>query len=233
MATTQFHFEESTHTYTVDGVAIPSVTQILSDLGYSNYEIVERVNPEALEHKQQLGKLVHQACHYFDENDLMTHDDQGHLLIPEIVHNRLSGYKKFRQDTGYVPSVNEGRGVGELYGMKYGMQFDSIGKCHGKLPWYLVDIKNASGAAQRSWAIQTAAYASGQKFLPKILPAMFVRLIVQLFDDCTYKVFSSADRSSKIFKPEDFQVWQACLAVAIDKRNHAIREKVPYVNASN
>lgn len=218
-----FTFDEARHEYRIGDQVIPSVTQILSSLGYSNYEIVERVNPQALEYKRQLGKLVHQACHYFDESDLIEQDTQGHLMIPEDVHRRLQGYKKFRADTGYVPKVNEGRSVGELYGMKYGMQFDSIGMSHGKLPYWLVDIKNASGSAQRSWAIQTAAYAMGQKVLPKVSHSSFVRVIVQLDDEGGYRLFTSQDRSSKIFRPEDFQVWQACLAVSVDKRNCALQ----------
>lgn len=218
-----FAFNEERHEYSVNGVVIPSVTQILSSLGYSNMEAAERFNPEAVERKRQLGKLVHQACHFWDESDLKEHDDQGHLMIPEVVYNRLQGYKKFRAETGYTPIINEGRGVGELYGMRYGMQFDSIGRCNGSGPYWLVDIKNASGAAQRSWAIQTAAYALGQKTLPKVPASSFVRVIVQLFDDSSYKLFSSKDRTSRIFKTEDFQVWQAALAIAIDKRNNAIQ----------
>jgi hypothetical protein len=218
-----FAFNEERHEYSSGGVVIPSVTQILSSLGYSNYEIVERLNPEALERKRQLGKLVHQAAHYHDENDLTERDASGQLLIPEVVYNRLAAYKKFRAETGYTPIINEGRGVGELYGMKYGMQFDSIGRCKENGPYWLVDLKNASGGPQRAWAIQTAAYAMGQRAIPKVVPSAFVRVIVQLFDDTSYKLFLSTDRNSKIFKPEDFQVWQAALAVAIDKRNHAIQ----------
>lgn len=214
-----FTFDEERHEYRVGEQVIPSVTQVLSQLGYSNYEAAERFNAEALEYKRQLGKLVHQACHYNDENDLSTHDAQGHLMIPEVVFNRLQAYRKFREETGYAPIINEGRGVGELYGMRYGMQFDSIGRCRNKLPYWIVDIKNASGSAQRSWAIQTAAYAMGQKALPKVMHAMFVRAIVQLFDDGTYRLFTSQDQNSKIFTSQDFVIWQSCLAIAIDQRN--------------
>jgi len=214
-----FTFDEARHEYRVGDQVVPSVTQILSDLGYSNYEIVERLNPEALERKRQIGKLVHQACHFFDENDLIEKD------LPEVIYQRLQGYKKFRADTGYAPTLNEGRGIGDLYGMKFGMQFDSIGMCHGKLPYWLVDIKNASGSAQRAWGLQTAAYAMGQKLLPKVAPSAFVRVIVQLDDESGYKLYASKDRGSKIFKPEDFQVWPACLAVSIDKRNHNLERR--------
>jgi len=221
----QFSFNDDRHEYSVGGVVIPSVTQILSSLGYSNYEIVERLNPEALERKRQLGKLVHQACHYHDENDLPLQRQSVEAALNALhvdVAGRVRAYLKFRNDTGYAPFVNEGRGVGELYGMKYGMQFDSIGQCNSKGPFWLVDLKNAAGGPQRAWAIQTAAYAMGQRAIPKVIPSAFVRVIVQLFDDGSYKLFLSTDRGSKIYKPEDFQVWQAALAVAIDKRNHAI-----------
>jgi len=218
-----FQFDESTHVYTVDGLAIPSVTQVLAQLGYSNYEAAERFNAEALEYKRQLGKLVHQACHYNDENDLETHDSRGCLVIPEVIFSRLQAYRKFRADTGYTPIINEGRGVGELYGMKYGMQFDSIGQCRQKPPYWLVDIKNASGSPQRSWAIQTAAYAMGQKALPKVAHSCFVRAIVQLFDDGTYRLFTSQDPRSKIFTPQDFAIWQSCLAISIDQRNSHVK----------
>lgn len=219
----QFSFNEERHEYSVGGIVIPSVTQILSSLGYSNLEAAERFNAEAVERKRQLGKLVHQACHYYDENDLQERDERGNLTIPEVVFNRLTAYKKFRAETGYKPIVNEGRGVGELYGMKYGMQFDSIGRYGEQGPHWIVDIKNASGSPQRSWGLQTAAYVLGQKAISNVGPSSFVRVIVQLFDDCTYRMFSSSDRGSKIFKSEDFAVWQAALAVAIDKRNHQIQ----------
>jgi hypothetical protein len=124
--------------------------------------------------------------------------------------------------------MNEGRQVGELYGMRYGMQFDSIGQYQAKGPWVLVDLKNASGSPQRSWGLQCAAYVSGQKVI-KAAPTAFVRVIVQLFDEPMngklYRLFSSADPSSKIFHATDFQIWQAALAVSIDKQNHGIERR--------
>lgn len=218
-AATTFQFNEATHTYSENGVVIQSVTQILSSLGYSNIEAAERFNPEALERKRQLGKLVHQLAHFYDEGDL---DETPYQEFP-VLMNRLAAYKKFRAETGYTPIVNEGRGVGEVYGMRFGMQFDSIGQFNGRGPWVIVDIKNASGSPQRSWAIQTAAYAMGQKALPKVNYREFNRCIVQPFDDGNYKLFSSTDPGSKIFRPEDFHIWQACLAIAIDKRNHGLK----------
>lgn len=218
-AVATFDFNEATHTYSENGVVIQSVTQILSSMGYSNMEAAERFNPEALERKRQLGKLVHQLAHFYDEGDL----DEGPYQEFPVLMNRLAAYKKFRAETGYTPIVNEGRSVGEVYGMRFGMQFDSIGQFNGHGHWVILDIKNASGSPQRSWALQTAAYAMGQKALPAVKYREFTRCIVQPFDDGSYKLFSSTDPGSKIFRPEDFQIWQACLAIAIDKRNHGLK----------
>jgi len=214
-----FDFNEDRHEYTANGEVVPSVTQILTEMGYSNYSELQAMMPAVLERKRQLGKLVHQAIHFYNENDL---DEETQVKPYPIIEARLNGYKAFEAATGYKPLVNEGRQIAEAYGMKFAMCFDSIGLCHGKPPYWLVDIKNASGQPQRSWAIQTAAYALGQKFLPKIPYRALTRVIVQLFDDGTFRLFSSNDQNSKIFGRDDAAVWQAALCLAIDKRNYRL-----------
>jgi hypothetical protein len=233
MATTTqaWTYSDATHTYAHQGQVVPSVTQVLSELGYSNYQIVEKANPEALEYKRQLGKLVHQAAHYFDENDLPPEE-----TLPDVVRKRLQGYKKFRSETGYTPVINEGRYIFEMFGMKFGGQFDSIGTI-GKR-WALVDIKNASGMGQRSWGLQTAAYEAGIKNALKvgkfpfalspeqirgILSAPMLRIIPQLFDDASFRLHTSEAPRSKVFFPEDLTVWQAALCIVLDKRNHEVK----------
>lgn len=222
-AVATFQFDEATHTYSENGVVIQSVTQILSSMGYSNMEAAERFNPEALERKRQLGKLVHQLAHFYDEGDL----DEGPYQGFPVLMNRLAAYKKFRAETGYTPIVNEGRHLFDVFGMKYGGQFDSIGSCADRsTPNWIVDIKNASGSPQRSWGLQLAAYELGIKHAkPAFIPAPsggMVRVIVQLFDDASYRLFTSADRNSKIFSAADMHIFQAALAVSIDKSNHGL-----------
>lgn len=207
-----FTFNEKEHRYSMpDGRRVLSSTQILSAVGYVNYDMVPL---DRLEYKRQIGKLVHQACHFFDEGDL---DEQD---LPEVVLRRLNGYKKFRRDTGYVPQVNEGQFLGCCYGMYYGMQFDSIGECAGR-PW-LVDIKNAAGAPKRAWALQLASYTLGVKPFSVIAPERYIRVIVQLDDESGYKLYTSQDRNSKIFQINDNAIWPAVLATAIDLDNHKL-----------
>lgn len=232
-------YDDVHHRYERNGKVVPSVTQVLAELGFSNYAIVEATNPLALERKRQIGKLVHQAAHFWDEDQKTLSVevlDLWESQLPEVVRLRLQGYKKFRKDTGYTPIINEGRYIFETFGMSYGGQFDSIGTI-GKR-WALVDIKNASGAGQRSWGLQTVAYEEGIKsairaghfpftLTPEqirgILSAPMLRVIPQLFDDGTYKLYTSDDRQSKVFFDNDLRVWQSTLCIALDKRNHETR----------
>jgi hypothetical protein len=229
-------YEDAAHRYERAGRAVPSVTQVLAELGFSNYAIVEQTNPLALERKRQIGKLVHQAAHFYDEDSRTMPADVMELWeskLPEVVRLRLQGYKKFRKDTDYTPVINEGRYVFELFGMPFGGQFDSIGTIGRR--WALVDIKNASGMGQRSWGLQTCAYEEGIKgairaghfpfaLTPEqtrgILTSPMLRIIPQLFDDGTCKLHTSDDPQSKVFYPEDLRVWQSALCISLDKRNH-------------
>jgi hypothetical protein len=226
-----FSFDEAGHVYRDErGTVIPSVTQVLNELGFSNYAIVEQMNPVALERKRQIGKLVHQACHFWDIGDL---NEELQTKPWPVIQGRLDAYKLFRKNTGYTPIVNEGRMMGGFMGMLFGMQYDSIGTI-GKR-WVVCDIKNASGSGQRSWGIQEAAYEAGIKaaitsgrfpfpLTPEqvrgILSAPMLRVIPQLFDDGTYKLHTSDDAKSKVFFENDSRVWQSALCISLDKRNH-------------
>ena len=201
---TGFTFDEAGHICRdAQGVIIPTVTQVLADCGMYDFSMVP---PEVLERKAQLGRLVHQACHYFDEGDL---DESG--LHPEV-HARLQGYKQFRADTGYEPAVHERRHIFEVHGMRFSGQYDSVGT-RGKENW-LVDIKNAASFSP-CWGLQTAAYELGLPSRRLCAPFNYRRVVVQLFADGRYKLHTFSDGNDK-------QVFLACLAVATWKRNHKL-----------
>lgn len=198
---TAFQFDAATHQYTHEGRVLPSVTQIIQEFGLVNFD---HVPPEVLRRKAQLGRLVHQACHFFDENDCPEQ------LHPEVAI-RLEAYKAFRRDTGYSPEVNEFQQVGEIHGMKFGMQFDSIGTIPGGKRW-IIDIKNAASYS-RAWGLQLAAYDMAA-------PASFAgmkrtRVAVQLFPDGRYKLHTFND-------PQDYSIFQSMLAISTWKRNNKI-----------
>jgi hypothetical protein len=195
-----FTFDEASHIYAVNGMPVPNVTRMLQGAGIISFE---HVPPDVLRRKQLLGKLVHQACHFYDENDLPER-------LPQEVAVRLEAYKKFRSESGYKPMRNEGRMVAVVHGMSYGMQFDSIGPLNG-LPT-IVDLKTGV-AVEPGWGVQTAGYELG---IPKPLPhPRYQRVVVQLKDDGNYKVHTYAD-------PTDAQIFLACLAIATWKQNKRI-----------
>lgn len=59
----RIEFDEKTHTYAVEGVQYPSVTQILAPLTQSHYG---SINPSVLQYAADRGKAVHTACELID-----------------------------------------------------------------------------------------------------------------------------------------------------------------------
>lgn len=55
-------FDEATHTYTIDGVAVPSVTDVCSILTASKYA----ANAGAIEAARARGTAVHELCEAYD-----------------------------------------------------------------------------------------------------------------------------------------------------------------------
>jgi len=60
-------FDDATHTYTLDGERLPSVTGILQRSGAINFD---HIPPSILDKARDRGTAVHRAVHYYNENDL-------------------------------------------------------------------------------------------------------------------------------------------------------------------
>jgi hypothetical protein len=92
-------FEKEGHTYTHNGLIVPSITQILMAEGFIDATWFD-------EWSRDKGSMVHLACHYdlTDELDYDTVDDE---IIPY-----LSGFRKFMNESGFkverseVPAIN-------------------------------------------------------------------------------------------------------------------------------
>lgn len=94
-------FEESTHTYTLGGRRLPSVTQILKPLYKFN-----GISPETLNAKAALGTAVHLACELLDKNDLDEETEEGRAGLVAVA-GYLAGYKLFLRDMKPVVIANE------------------------------------------------------------------------------------------------------------------------------
>lgn len=83
-------FQEEDHSYTLDGIPIPSVTTILSNVGlYPDFQFVDEWYAER-------GKRVHKACHFLDKGTLdrekLEAQDKGGLILPYV-----ESYEKFKE----------------------------------------------------------------------------------------------------------------------------------------
>jgi hypothetical protein len=88
-------FDEATHTYTLDGERLPSVTQILQRAGAIDFS---HIPPTILEAARERGTAVHKAVHYFNENDLDV--DVFRVAFPDY-WPYVSAWIKFLDTSGF------------------------------------------------------------------------------------------------------------------------------------
>ena len=88
-ATATFTFDDLAHIYRdAEGRVVPSVTQAMKASGLINFD---HVSPAVLEHKRQLGTLVHKAAELWDRGESL--DDYE---IPADVREYVEGHINFR-----------------------------------------------------------------------------------------------------------------------------------------
>lgn len=191
MIVAALQFDEATHTYTLDGEVLPSVTQILEGVGIIDYSHIPSSTREmALER----GRIVHRVTQLDDEGDL----DES--TVDEAIVPYLGSWRRFRADTGFVPNEVERRGHHQRF--RYAGTRDRVGPMNGAA--WLVDIKTNDAP---EWVrMQTAAYAA---FDPE--PRRFKRVCVEL--KATGKVpYRIIERKGSEFG-EDFNDFLAALRV--------------------
>lgn len=64
-------FDRASHVYTIDGIVVPSVTQVLNEERFIDFSMVPN---ETLEQAQARGTYVHAVLHYLLENDFDLDD---------------------------------------------------------------------------------------------------------------------------------------------------------------
>lgn len=141
-------FDETTHTYRLDGRVVPSVTQIIKPLiDYSH------VPADALERARQEGTAIHRMVELDCAGDL---DIDG---LPDWLRPYLSAWHRFRSDTNFQIERSESRVYHPL--MRYAGTLDLLGTglFSRRTRRMLVDVKR-SFAAGRAIGVQTAAYAN-------------------------------------------------------------------------
>lgn len=184
------NFDAELHQYTLHGVVLPSVTQILEAVGVVDYSYLP---PATRRMALGRGSAVHSATQFDDEGDL----DET-LLDDELVPY-LTAWRRFRAETGFVPDLIEHRSFDPKY--RYAGTLDRRGAFPDGTK-AICDIKTNSS---EGWvALQLSAYAA---FFES--PRAFRRICVEVRKDATYRFieFRSADYTA------DFGRFLACLTV--------------------
>jgi hypothetical protein len=144
---TSLTFDAATHTYTLDGVIVPSVTGILKASGLIDFSgIPEHV----LEAARVRGTTVHQAIHYFNEGDLDV--DQFRIDFPDYC-GYLEGWFSFCAQRQFTPILNECRIASRRH--QVAGTLDTLGELEGEA--VLLDYATGN-PADVSKDYQTAAY---------------------------------------------------------------------------
>lgn len=132
--------DKVTHTYTVDGVVKPSVTQILDDLGFIDKEYYT-------EEGRNIGTAVHVCCEWLDKGIPFDWD-----ALDQRVAGRVRAYIRFKEETGFVPDLIEH--------MVYNPELDHAGSLDrtGKLNAKRVTIDFKSGQEEAWHKFQGWAY---------------------------------------------------------------------------
>lgn len=197
-----FEFVDATHTYTIDGVRVPSVTQILKPL-YS----FDGIPAAVLNAKAALGTAVHRACELLDNDDLDEESDEGRAALLPLA-GYLNAYKAFKRDKKLVILANEKRLYHPVH--RYAGQIDRSYAMDGSV--WDVDLKSTVSMSPIV-ALQTAAYtemltANGRKTNAK-------RGALQLFPTGKYKLHEFSDS-------HDFSVFLSLLTVQRFKERNAL-----------
>ena len=146
MAMSSVVFEEATHTYTVDGQVLPSVTEICRFL---NYDVAVGANTAMRDYAADRGTRIHEACTLFDfEGDEADVDS-------DIV-GYVQAYAAFKRDYGVTDWLYYEKPLGNLE-LWYAGTPDRVGVVDGKMT--IVDFKSGTKINKYSLEAQLNGYA--------------------------------------------------------------------------
>lgn len=191
-------FEQATHTYRVDGVVIPSVTQALKEVGIIDFSMVPASRLDAA---CAFGTAVHKATELWDRGTL-DYEALDANIIPY-----LEGWIKFCKDTGFTSIAIELPLYSKLY--RFCGMLDRLGTWRKNTSVLIADIKTGVDLSPAT-AIQTAGYEilvrenEIEGFVGKRMKT--TRISVLLNSEGTYKIEEYKDKN-------DANVFIAALSV--------------------
>lgn len=139
----KLNFDPIEHAYTLDEMALPSVTQCLQPLIN-----LSGIPKDVLETARARGESVHKATELFDMGLLATSS------ISELLRPYIEAWMKFREEKQFTPELIEHRVWHNKY--RYAGTVDRIGRLSSGVK-ILIDIKSTHEPPSYAGP-QTAAY---------------------------------------------------------------------------
>lgn len=179
-------FDPATHSFTLDGLPVPSVTRVLAPLS-------ETINPgyAFLEAARRRGAAVHTATEQYDEArrrlETWRPDDD---LVADAVAPYLDAWAKFIDDTGFEVHAIEEQVVSRRH--RYAGILDRLGVLNGRR--VVIDIK-ATAAISPVMGIQLAAYQAAANEGRPAAEKYRHRFVCQLEKSGTYRLQEFRDRA--------------------------------------
>lgn len=174
--------DHKTHLYTLDGINIPSLSEILKAAGISNYD---GVPDSVLERKKIIGRAVHYACELSDKSTL---DDSS---VKPLIRPYLDAWVDFvKKEDVEFKYIEESIASRKLW---FATTPDRIGRFRDKPTDF--EIKTTATILP-SAEIQTMAHIIAyNETYPK--DRITDRLVVQLKPDGTYKPHYCTDKTDR------------------------------------
>lgn len=195
MSARELVFDPIAHRYSVRGEQLPSVTRVLKLL--SSYS--DAIPAAVLANKSAIGQAAHKCVELLNERRLNP------ATVHPVVSGYLDGYKRFRDERGFEPVLNETRVWHPL--MRFAGTLDLLGTISGDPA--LVDLK-CTLELMPTVGPQTAAYQQAATETPDLddeireLARVARRYCLQLREDGTYALTPCDD-------PNDWRVFLAAL----------------------
>lgn len=181
------NFDEATHTYTYDGVRLPSLSEVLQTVNISDYS---GVSEEVMEAARKFGKAVHSACQFYDRGTLNEHK------LDDKLRPYLQGWINFCEDFKCSWLIIEEPMCSLKY--RFATTPDRIGYVKDRMA--AVEIKSTS-SLMPSTEVQTAAHAlvynEGASRTMRVLDRYGVLLLPDGVNERNYKIEKYVSKSDE------------------------------------
>lgn len=144
-------FKEDTHTYSIDGVVLPSVTQIISEIMPNKYK---GINKRVLDEKAKFGTTGHKIIEDLDVSDLENAKNHVRTIENKSLEICLREYLRLVRKHNIKPYIHE---VSVHYGYIYAGTLDMIANVNNELS--LIDIKYTSALDKEYLSWQLGMYS--------------------------------------------------------------------------